>query len=500
MQQLLKITALCIWLGLSLTAQAQYALPEELSPWEVTHHSGNGTQFPMETIFMDNFPLSSPSPDAPSSVILDREGDLLWYDSFVFRKIGFTLLDNGRMVYSQNNDYIFLDSNFLIVDTLTCALGRITDLHEVIADHRGHYFILCFEDTTADLSAATTVGGLPGDTAGIIRYHTVQEFDPAFNFVKEWHSKNYFLPEEVDSNFFLNPSFLELMHTNSIDVDTNGQVLISNREMSEVTCIDWASGDINWRLGGVANEFTFINDPGPSAQHDARFLPGGRISIFDNGNFHTPHRSRGIIYDLDTANRIATPVQEFIAPSQASTAMGSFQALPNGEGLVCWGVSAPTPPINFSYMLDDSTPQMEFKYTENYKTYRARGFDLPFQFDRPFISCDAGPNGATLTVNGNPTTAKWSDGSVGTSIMVTDTGWYSVFVPKGIGWAVSKPVHIADLASPCLAVGIDEELVPARKLLGTWDLLGRPVVQFRSGQIYLRRYTDGSSEKLMLLE
>ena len=56
-------------------------------------------------------------------------------------------------------------------------------------------------------------------------------------------------------------------------------------------------GNIIWRLGGVHNQFTFVNDPSPtgdqygiSYQHDARPVPGepNHYTVFDDGNFHSP--------------------------------------------------------------------------------------------------------------------------------------------------------------------------------------------------------------------
>ena len=400
---------------------AQPVLPPDLSPWEVEQLSPIPTEFPNEALFLDNFAIGPPSVDAPASLILDKQGELLWYDTNTFRRLGFNLLSNGLMAWVEDNFFFLMDSNFQVIDTLQCQKGRLTDIHELVVDRQGHYFLLCTRDTTADLSGATTQTGAPGMVNGTVRYNLIQELDASGSLVKEWDPAPYFFPADVDSRYFTNASYMELMHTNSIDLDTNGQVLISSRHVNEVTSIDWASGNIRWRLGGAQNQFTFVNDPGLSGQHDARFRGNGRISVFDNGTYHNPPISRGVTYQLDTVNWTATPEWSYAHPAQVSTAMGSFQPFPNGDALICWGVGNPSPNINFTFVQADSTPLWNWTFIDNYKTYRVRNLDLPFQLERPGITCAPAPGGATLTATGNFASFLWSNGAAGPSIMVSDT-------------------------------------------------------------------------------
>ncbi len=49
-----------------------------------------------------------------------------------------------------------------------------------------------------------------------------------------------------------------------------------------------------WILGGKLDQFTFINEHASNAptyfsyQHDVEVLPNGDITLFDNGNQHSP--------------------------------------------------------------------------------------------------------------------------------------------------------------------------------------------------------------------
>ena len=80
-------------------------------------------------------------------------------------------------------------------------------------------------------------------------------------------------------------------------------------------------------------------------QHDARRLPDGTISIFDNGNLvfenGTPRaveESRAIVMELDEERMQALLVGEYTHPDkQYADAAGNMQVLPNGNVFVGWG-------------------------------------------------------------------------------------------------------------------------------------------------------------------
>ena len=106
------------------------------------------------------------------------------------------------------------------------------------------------------------------------------------------------------------------MHGNSIEIDSDGNIILSNRAMSELIKFNRESGQILWRLGGPMNDFTFINDPlnGPNRQHDARRLENGNLMIFDNGDQRLFPYTRITEYELDEENLIATLVWEYSHP------------------------------------------------------------------------------------------------------------------------------------------------------------------------------------------
>jgi len=129
-------------------------------------------------------------------------------------------------------------------------------------------------------------------------------------------------------------------HPNSIDIDGDGNYIVSWRHFGEVTKIDAVTGRMIWRLGGRNNQFTFSNDPlnGFSGQHNVRVLPNGNLLLYDNGWRHQPPETRAVEYKLDAAAKTATMVWQFRHNPPVFTGfVGSVQRLSSGNTLVGYG-------------------------------------------------------------------------------------------------------------------------------------------------------------------
>ena len=473
---------------------AQQYFPSGLVPYEVEFF---GAERSCDNLFVGQINQQN----YPALLLLDENAEIQWY--YVFSYWGFPgdfkVHEGGLMSYRDANRFLVMDSNFRHVDTVFCVNSTF-DQHDLLVTPDNHYFIICREYENEDLSALTTTQNVPGSANASVMYNLVEELDPNKNLESAWYGQPWYSADSSDLSFFDAPNYIEPMHSNAIDLDDNGNLLLTNRHYNEVISVNWATGNVNWRLGGPANDFTFLNDNGFFGPHDARFLPGNRISLFDNGAQHTPPIPRAVIYQLDTLNMTAELVWEYEKTSpDTSKRMGSFRVLPDGDGIIGWGDGDPQPFSDISYVKADSTPVMDIELGANSVTYRALCGDLPFTFRRPRILCDETGTFPALTVEGTYSGYEWSNGATTQSITLTDTGYYQVFVPYGIGYAGSRSVHITDLGNPCAAVGIAPELEAGeeRELIGIWDLLGREVSDPRPGVLYVFRYSDGSLEKVV---
>ena len=235
----------------------------------------------------------------------------------------------------DNEQWIIADKNMHEIDTLQCSSG-ITDYHDIKILENGGYIIQSYDSLFFDMSEIVDGGNQNAKIKGILR---IQEFDVDEELILDWFAFDYLNIEHFTNLNLTNPEFT-WMHGNSIEIDYDNNLILSDRRSSQLIKIDRSTGDVLWVMGGPLNSFEVINDPfeGFSKQHDARRLENGNILLFDNGNNHNPPTSRIVEYLIDEEHMTANLIWEFPNPNgYISASMGSVQRLPNENTLINWG-------------------------------------------------------------------------------------------------------------------------------------------------------------------
>jgi arylsulfate sulfotransferase len=143
--------------------------------------------------------------------------------------------------------------------------------------------------------------------------------------------------------FFLAPIANDWLHANSIQLATDGSLMMSLRHQDWVIKIDYGNGSgtgsVIWRLGAGGDFSIVSNDPCPwfSHQHDANWQFGGTsvLSLFDNGNTRLAlcdpgAQSRGMVLQVDQAAFQATPTLSANLGA-FSVGLGTAEQLSNGN-------------------------------------------------------------------------------------------------------------------------------------------------------------------------
>jgi hypothetical protein len=285
-------------------------------------------------------PYNSPTGQA-GAVIVDNRGQPIWEnpragkvttDFRVQRYRGSPVLTwwEGSIELGHGvGEYVIADAGYRTVRRVQAARGLHGDLHEFVITPRDTALLTSYVVTTADLSA---VGGA---RHGTIQDAIFQEIDLATGDVLlEWHSLDHvalresYAPVGADWDF---------CHVNSLDLDRDGNLLVSSRSTHTIYKID-RSGTILWRLGGKHSDFEMGAGSVFAWQHHARRQADGTLTVFDNGA--TPaveRRSRGLILDVDEHAMTATLLRQYTHPRILAGSQGSVQLLPNGNVFVGWG-------------------------------------------------------------------------------------------------------------------------------------------------------------------
>ena len=323
--------------------------------------------------------IHSMSTEHPHMGILNTDLSLHW--NVYSHNQGFDFRENNeKLSYFDKTSlfWIIADKNMVELDTLQCE-GSQTDYHDIRLLENGGYILQCYDSIWVNLELPT-----PQLIRDIL---VIQEFDNQDNLILEWNAMEHLsIYDYPDINLLL-PE-ITFMHGNSIEVDHDNNLLLSNRTSNEIIKIDRITGEIIWIMGGPLNEFAFINDPlgGFNKQHDVRRIENGNITLFDNGTQHSPMISRAVEYEIDESNKTATLIWEYAHPdSIVAMSMGSVQRLPNQNTLINWGFFFETNIMNAGTIVMevdyDKNTVFELTYPTGYYTYRARKSDWEFEIN-----------------------------------------------------------------------------------------------------------------------
>jgi hypothetical protein len=403
-----------------------------------------------------------------SLYVLDSVGNPLVYIPlnvpFGLLSANLMLQPNGLMSFNQevnsshSRNYL-LDSTFTIVDTLVCGNGLNTGVHEVLIQPNGNTLLKCKKDTIMDLSALTTANGNPGDVAATVRQEMIQLLDPNKTVLWQWNSLDHFDVNDTYSAYFKLPTYLDHAHYNALEVAKDGNYLISNRNLNEITKISAGTGKTIWRLGGKNNQFTLLGDTVFfSGQHDIRMLANGNLTLFDNSLF-SPNQARAVEYEIDTIAMTAELVWEHRnTHGLFSQFVGNVQQLDNGNRIVNWGGLFPLNLTTTFVEIDAfGNDMLKVDLSDGFVTYRARKYHLPFTIKRPKITClDVGE----LVADSGYASYYWSNGDTTQRIVIGDTGTYEVWCNYGMGYVTSKNYRVTTLDNPCLVDGLVSQAEP----------------------------------------
>lgn len=287
-------------------------------------------------------------------IILRNDGSPVWYQSVSNYTYDFKVLPNGYLHYANiyhthswtgGGDCIHevLDAGYNPAESIRAGNGYVADAHEFQLLPNGHVLLNGYYKTQMDVSQYV-VGGYPNAlVAGAI----IQELDAGRNVVFQWRSwdhftiPTYFPPTAYTNSAAKNP-VIDAFHLNTVVMDTDGNLLISNFGM-DVWKISRQTGQIMWHLGGPANQFSFVGvNPlqalGHFSGHTLSRLENGNILIYCNADQQATRSSKVYEYKLDETNKVATLMWTYAPPTNYyAWHYGSAQRLPNGNTFIGWG-------------------------------------------------------------------------------------------------------------------------------------------------------------------
>jgi hypothetical protein len=279
--------------------------------------------------------------------IFDRHGVPVWWYQADGEPDNIQVLDDKTVTFDpvdqiayQTGDYEIRTLGGRLLRVVRGANGASADIHEILLRPNGNYVI----------GAQVVRGGVDttafgGSANSSVIDVAIQEQTPAGDLVYSWNSGDHTTVAETGRwwNFpLLDPQPYDVSHWNSVEYD-GPYMYLSFRHLDAVYKVDRRTGQVVWKLGGTQTpqSLEVVGDARGDypfgGQHDARVLPDGTITIFDNST-GLADPARVVRYRIDEQARTATLVEEILDPTiPFSLCCGSARKLASGDWLVSWG-------------------------------------------------------------------------------------------------------------------------------------------------------------------
>lgn len=274
-------------------------------------------------------------------IVIDNAGRVVWYHRFPNGPgLNFQPQPNGRYTArpptsgpGEIGKWVEIDPLGNVTRTLACADGLQARLHDLLAESNGSYWLMCDRIRTVDLSSSG--GSAQASVMGTGVQHIAANGEVLFNWSPFDHI-DVDLRDVDGSDRAATP--INWTHGNAFDIDTDGNLLLSFRNLNEIIKIDTRTGAVMWRMGGSHNQFTFVNvsTPAFARQHGVRSTGPGRLQLLDNlGDRSGSHAER---YSYDEQLRTVRLISS-VASSAGVIALigGTTQSLPGDRSLVSFG-------------------------------------------------------------------------------------------------------------------------------------------------------------------
>jgi hypothetical protein len=319
----------------------QFRSRPDLAPASVTIDKRTNAAAPGD-VFLG--PQQGPVQDGPE--ILDSSGQLVWFKPLPGNDLAADVRVqsyHGSPVLTWWQGYqaagigigvgIINDTSYRQIAAVHAANGLSADLHEFQLTRGGAALIVAEYPVYVNASSAH------GATQQAVLDSVVQEIDiPTGLVLFQWDSLDHIpLTDSYQAPLKAHHPY-DYFHVNSVDVDRDGNYVLSARNTWAAYKVDRLRGAVIWRLGGKHSSFKLANGLYWAFQHDVRIRSSNDwfVTLFDDDKSH--HQSRGIKLYLNLRQMTARQVaQHPHSPSIYSSFEGNFQQLPGRHDFLGWG-------------------------------------------------------------------------------------------------------------------------------------------------------------------
>ena len=274
-------------------------------------------------------------------VVVDDGGRVVWYRrlpggaglSFMVEPTGVYAAHPPPPARGAPAPWLLFDALGNQLGAIDCAGGLPSRPHDLLLEPDGGRWLLCDSTRTIDLAALG--GSATARVTGTVVQHVAADGRVLF----QWTPFDHFEITDLDAAERRGTD-VNWTHGNALDLDDDGNLLVSFRSLNEITKIDVRTGRVLWRFGGRANRFAVSESSAPpfTHQHGLRMLHDGAFVLLDN--LGDPSATRAERWVVDAGAGTARLARAYSSePAVVTPIGGSVQALPRGHLLVSFGTA-----------------------------------------------------------------------------------------------------------------------------------------------------------------
>ncbi len=409
--------------GKSVVHQRARCVPADLPSWTATRTGKPTSQWYLLTPDL-TIGTDPPGPDRYVVVVDDQGTPIWWRGSGAYAPIDAHILPGrglswGETGFSYSQTSTYHNSDWAGVESVELGANLALDHHDLEPTADGNFLGIryVYRDCIGGGKDCVDMSFAGGSTTATIIDCEVVKFSANGTVLWTWKARDHISMEEwADLGARLDidgHDYWDVQHLNSVEDDGNG-IIVSFRHLHAVYRIRSTDGGIDWKLGGTPTPQSLTiegagSDPVPHSQHDARRLPNGHITVFDNETA-SGRPPKVIEFAVDPSARTATVVRQVTDPEvTASPCCGSARPVADDGWVIAWGG---TPRVSEVDSLGRPLLTLDFSDVFSYRAVpvapglvsRATlvaGMDAMLRADRPDLLFRPPPTGEVLPAGGS---------------------------------------------------------------------------------------------------
>ncbi|MFA5327807.1 MAG: aryl-sulfate sulfotransferase [Prolixibacteraceae bacterium] len=295
------------------------SLPEGLSPFE--------NKLPDSKFRFKGYINIATKPENSYLYLINDKGKIVWYQSAENKTIVNSTFDplhnTFQCILGQNPNEQFGGDEILVLDLYgnTIFKRNYDKLKNPDVHHdfkrlpNGDLITINRYKKEFDLSSKG------GGTNDVVNGDGLTVMDLDGNVKWEWNCFSAINP--LDYSFIMDaPSGMELsprddlMHANSVTLDTDGNYLMTFNRINQLWKIDSNTGHVYYKLG-LNGDINMSEDGYTSGIHSAHINPDGEIMVVDNGKINK--QTRAVSYMVDETSKTAVVKKNIKFPKDLFT-------------------------------------------------------------------------------------------------------------------------------------------------------------------------------------